>query len=65
METALLSGRVAHQIICYARDKRIGFIVLGTPGRTGVDAIDGARDQRTVAGNRVSTATSRSSSEGG
>ena len=26
LETALLSGRVAHQIICYARDKRIGLI---------------------------------------
>jgi nucleotide-binding universal stress UspA family protein len=36
METALLSGRVAQQIICYARDKRIGLIVLGTHGRTGV-----------------------------
>jgi hypothetical protein len=32
---------VAHQIIRYARDKRIGPIVLGTHGRTGVDAIDG------------------------
>lgn len=36
VETALLSGRVAHQIIRYARDKRIGLIVLGTHGRTGV-----------------------------
>jgi nucleotide-binding universal stress UspA family protein len=36
LETALLSGRVAHQITCYARDKRIGLIVLGTHGRTGV-----------------------------
>jgi universal stress protein A len=35
-ETALLSGRVAHQIIGYARDKGIGLIVLGTHGRTGV-----------------------------
>jgi universal stress protein A len=35
-ETALLSGRVAQQIIGYARDKRISLIVLGTHGRTGV-----------------------------
>ena len=36
VETALLSGRVAHQIVQYARDKGIGLIVLGTHGRTGV-----------------------------
>ncbi len=36
VETALLSGRVAHQIIGYARDKGVGLIVLGTHGRTGV-----------------------------
>ena len=36
VETAVLSGRVAHQIIRYARDKGIGVIVLGSHGRTGV-----------------------------
>ena len=36
VETALLSGRVGRQIIDYARDKKIGLIVLGTHGRTGV-----------------------------
>jgi universal stress protein A len=36
VEAALLSGRVAHQIVQYARDKNIGLIVLGTHGRTGV-----------------------------
>ena len=36
VETALLSGRVAHQIIRYARNKGIGLIVLGTHGHTGV-----------------------------
>jgi K+-sensing histidine kinase KdpD len=36
VETAFLSGRVAQQIIRYAQDKRIGLIVLGTHGRTGV-----------------------------
>ncbi len=36
VETALLSGRVAHQIIRYAREKDIGLIVIGTHGRTGV-----------------------------
>src|SRR6266542_1598372 len=36
VETAVLSGRVAHQIIRYARDKGIGLIVLGTHGRTGM-----------------------------
>jgi nucleotide-binding universal stress UspA family protein len=36
VESALLSGRVVHQIIRYARDKGIGLIVLGTHGRTGV-----------------------------
>jgi nucleotide-binding universal stress UspA family protein len=35
-ESALLSGRVAHQIVRYAKDKGIGLIVLGTHGRTGV-----------------------------
>lgn len=40
VETALLSGRVAHQkIIQYARDKGIGVIVLGTHGRTGVSRV--------------------------
>lgn len=36
VETVLLSGRVAHQIIRYARDKGIGLIVIGSHGRTGV-----------------------------
>jgi nucleotide-binding universal stress UspA family protein len=36
VESALLSGRVAHQITRYARDKGVGLIVLGTHGRTGV-----------------------------
>jgi glycine betaine transporter len=36
VETAFLSGRAAQQIVRYARDKRIGLIVLGTHGRTGV-----------------------------
>ena len=39
VESALLSGRVAHQIIRYARDKGIGLIVLGTHGRTGVSRV--------------------------
>jgi nucleotide-binding universal stress UspA family protein len=39
VESALLSGRVAHQIIRYARDKRVGLIVLGTHGRTGVSRV--------------------------
>lgn len=36
VETALLSGRPAREIVAYARDKRIDLIVLGTHGRTGV-----------------------------
>lgn len=36
---ALLSGRVAHQIIRYARQKGVGLIVLGTHGRTGVSRV--------------------------
>lgn len=36
METALLSGRAASEIVAYARDKGIDLIVLGTHGRTGV-----------------------------
>ena len=39
VESALLSGRVAHQIIRYAHDKGIGLIVLGTHGRTGVSRV--------------------------
>jgi nucleotide-binding universal stress UspA family protein len=39
VRTALLSGRVAHQIIRYARQERIGLIVLGTHGRTGVSRV--------------------------
>ena len=34
--TSLLSGRPARQIVRYAREHRIGIIVLGTHGRTGV-----------------------------
>jgi len=36
VETALLSGRVARNIVSYARDKGVDLIVLGTHGRTGV-----------------------------
>jgi nucleotide-binding universal stress UspA family protein len=36
VETALLTGGVARQIVDYARQKRVGLIVLGTHGRTGV-----------------------------
>jgi universal stress protein A len=39
VHTALLSGRIARQIIDYARDKRIALIVLGTHGRTGVSRV--------------------------
>jgi len=39
VESALLSGRVAHRIIRYASDKGIGLIVLGTHGRTGVSRV--------------------------
>jgi len=39
VETALLSGRTARQIIDYARDKGIGLIVLGTHGRSGVSRV--------------------------
>jgi nucleotide-binding universal stress UspA family protein len=39
VESALLSGRVAHQIIRYAREQGIGLIVLGTHGRTGVSRV--------------------------
>jgi universal stress protein A len=39
IRTALLSGRVAHQIIRYARQEGIGLIVLGTHGRTGVSRV--------------------------
>jgi nucleotide-binding universal stress UspA family protein len=39
VRTALLSGRVAHQIIRYARQEGIGLIVLGTHGRTGVSRV--------------------------
>jgi nucleotide-binding universal stress UspA family protein len=35
IETALLSGRIAHEIVRYARARRIDLIVLGTHGRTG------------------------------
>jgi nucleotide-binding universal stress UspA family protein len=36
IETALLSGRVARQIVGYAREHGIGVIVLATHGRTGL-----------------------------
>jgi nucleotide-binding universal stress UspA family protein len=36
LETALLSGRAARNIVAYARDKGIDLIVMGTHGRTGV-----------------------------
>ncbi len=36
VESALLSGRPAREIVAYARDKRVDLIVLGTHGRTGV-----------------------------
>lgn len=39
VRTALLSGRVAHQIIRYSRQEGIGLIVLGTHGRTGVSRV--------------------------
>ena len=39
VRTALLSGRVAHQIIRYARKEGIGLIVLGTHGRSGVSRV--------------------------
>jgi universal stress protein A len=35
VETALLSGRIAGEIVRYARERRIDLIVLGTHGRTG------------------------------
>jgi nucleotide-binding universal stress UspA family protein len=35
IETALLSGRIAREIVRYARARRIDLIVLGTHGRTG------------------------------
>lgn len=35
-ETALLAGRAAHEIVSYARDKRVDMIVIGTHGRTGL-----------------------------
>ena len=34
-ETSLLSGLPAREIVCYARDKQAGIIVVGTHGRTG------------------------------
>ena len=36
VETALLSGRIARHIVSYARDHRVGLIVLGPHGRTGL-----------------------------
>lgn len=35
VETAVLSGRAVPEIIRYARDRRLGLIVVGTHGRTG------------------------------
>jgi nucleotide-binding universal stress UspA family protein len=36
VETALLSGRVAREIVRYAREQGVGLIVLATHGRTGL-----------------------------
>ena len=36
VETALLSGRVAREIVRYAREHGVGLIVLATHGRTGL-----------------------------
>lgn len=36
VSTAVVTGRAAHQILDYARDKGIDMIVLGSHGRTGV-----------------------------
>ena len=36
VETALMSGRAARNIVDYARDKHIDLIVVGTHGRTGI-----------------------------
>jgi nucleotide-binding universal stress UspA family protein len=36
VQTALLAGRVARNIVDYARDKAVDLIVLGTHGRSGV-----------------------------
>lgn len=46
---ALLSGRAAHQLIEYARDKGVDLIVLGAHGRTGVThALLGSVAERVV-----------------
>ena len=39
VKTALLHGRVAREIVRYARDKGVGLIVVGTHGRTGVSRV--------------------------
>ena len=36
IKTALLSGRVAREIVAYARAQHAGIIIVGTHGRTGV-----------------------------
>ena len=36
IETALLSGRIAREIVRYARERDVGLIVLATHGRTGL-----------------------------
>jgi nucleotide-binding universal stress UspA family protein len=39
IKTAVLYGRVAREIVGYARDKDVGLIVIGTHGRTGASRI--------------------------
>jgi nucleotide-binding universal stress UspA family protein len=39
VETAVLSGRTAREIVRYARDKGASVIVLGTHGRTGISRV--------------------------
>jgi universal stress protein A len=39
VETAVLSGRPAREIVRYARDKGASVIVLGTHGRTGISRV--------------------------
>lgn len=39
VETALLAGRPAREIVRYAREREIDLIVLGTHGRTGVTRV--------------------------
>jgi nucleotide-binding universal stress UspA family protein len=39
VDTVLLSGRAAAELVAYARDKRADLIVIGTHGRTGVSRV--------------------------